>query len=413
MSSRWLRMPFSQAVKVNPRRIVARGTLAPFVDMAALPTEIREVRPRRVRPVGGGGSRFTNGDTLFARITPCTENGKTGLVDCLPTGEVATGSTEFIVLCPRHELTLPRFVYYMAKSPIFRSFAVSRMRGTSGRQRVPASVFDDFKVGVPPLPEQRKIAAILSSVDDAIEKTQAVIDQVQVVKRGLMQELLTRGLPGRHTRFKQTEIGEIPEEWEARTIGAIASCDYGTSDALKSDGRGIPILRMGNLRDGRVSLDDVKYLAAERVPEELVLSSGDVLFNRTNSAELVGKVAVFDHQTKVSFASYLLRLRVEPRVGNGFWLSHLLNIGALQKRLRATATLGVSQVNINRKSLLATVVPVPPMEEQAAIVTVLDALRCRIEIEQKKVHHLTEVKSALMFVLLTGEIRVTPDPEVA
>ena len=65
----------------------------------------------------------------------------------------------------------------------------------------------------PPLPEQRKIAAILSSVDDAIEKTQAVIDQVQVVKKGLMQELLTRGIPGRHTRFKKTEIGEIPEEW--------------------------------------------------------------------------------------------------------------------------------------------------------------------------------------------------------
>ena len=74
------------------------------------------------------------------------------------------------------------------------------MRGTSGRQRVPANVFDDFEVAVPPLAEQRKIAAILSSVDDAIEKTQAVIDQVQVVKRGLMQELLTRGLPGRHPR---------------------------------------------------------------------------------------------------------------------------------------------------------------------------------------------------------------------
>ena len=71
----------------------------------------------------------------------------------------------------------------------------------------------------PLLAEQRKIAAILSSVDDAIEKTQAVIDQVQVVKRGLMQELLTRGLPGRHTRFKQTEIGEIPEDcWRSWSL---------------------------------------------------------------------------------------------------------------------------------------------------------------------------------------------------
>ena len=230
MSSPWPRMPFSEAVEVNPRRPVARGTLAPFVDMAALPAETRGVRPCRVRPVGGGGSRFTNGDTLFARITPCTENGKTGLVDCLSTGEVATGSTEFIVLGPCPNVTLPRFIYYLAKNPAFRSFAISRMRGTSGRQRVPVNVFADFEVGVPRLPEQRKIAAILSSVDDAIEKTQAVIDQVQVVKRGLMQELLTRGLPGRHTRFRQSEIGvRYREEWEASRAScrSLASVERG------------------------------------------------------------------------------------------------------------------------------------------------------------------------------------------
>ena len=76
-----------------------------------------------------------------------------------------------------------------------------------------------LRIPLPPLREQRKIAAILSSVDDAIEKTQAVIDQVQVVKRGLMQELLTRGLPERHTEFKQTEIGRLPAEWEVVELG--------------------------------------------------------------------------------------------------------------------------------------------------------------------------------------------------
>ena len=322
MSSRWLRMPFSQAVKVNPRRIVARGTLAPFVDMAALPTEIREVRPRRVRPVGGGGSRFTNGDTLFARITPCTENGKTGLVDCLPTGEVATGSTEFIVLCPRHELTLPRFVYYMAKSPIFRSFAVSRMRGTSGRQRVPASVFDDFKVGVPPLPEQRKIAAILSSVDDAIEKTQAVIDQVQVVKRGLMQELLTRGLPGRHTRFKQTEIGKIPEEWAIVRIIDVADVDYGISAAVSANtdpGIGWPILTGANLTlDGQIDLFKLVYHEPPS-KERFYLRKNDLLLNwRSGSPKHVGKTALFDLEGNYTYASFVLRIRSRGKLVPGF-----------------------------------------------------------------------------------------------
>ena len=86
----------------------------------------------------------------------------------------------------------------------------------------------------PPLPEQRKIAAMLSSVDDAIEKTQAVIDQVHVVERGLMQQLLTRGLPGRHTCFKQTEIGEIPEEWEVVRLGDLFKLTSGKGIAVRS-----------------------------------------------------------------------------------------------------------------------------------------------------------------------------------
>ena len=275
------------------------------------------------------------------------------------------------------------------------------------------SMVGSIRVLVPTLTEQRKIAAILSSVDDAIEKTQAVIDQVQVVKRGLMQELLTRGLPGRHTRFKQTEIGEIPADWDARSIDALViSCDYGTSDALRNDGIGVPVLRMGNLQDGRVSLEDVKYIAADKVPDELMLSEGDVLFNRTNSADLVGKVAVFfEQQRKVSFASYLLRLRVEPKQGNGYWLSYLLNTPELQKKLRSTATPGVSQVNISRRNLLATVVPVPSVEEQATIVSVLDSIQHRVDAEQRRADQLAVIKSALMSVLLTGELRVTPDHE--
>ena len=103
---------------------------------------------------------------------------------------------------------------------------------------------------------------------------------------------------------------------------------------------------MGNLVDGRVNLDNVKYLPENRVPDDLLLSHGDVLFNRTNSADLVGKVGVFDQRARVSFASYLLRLRVKSSAGSGYWLSYLLNTSTLQRTLRATATIGVSQVNI-------------------------------------------------------------------
>src|SRR5690606_737741 len=109
-----------------------------------------------------------------------------------------------------------------------------------------------------------------------IEKTQAVIDQVQVVKNGLMQELLTKGLPGRHKTFKQTETGRIPAEWDTGTIGDVAeSCEYGLNAKLDLDDAGIPVLRMGNLQNGRVVLNGLKYLPAKDFDrEDLLLRRG-------------------------------------------------------------------------------------------------------------------------------------------
>ena len=95
----------------------------------------------------------------------------------------------------------------------------------TGRQcsKLESADLGELPIPLPPLPEQRKIAAILSSVDDAIEASQAVIDQLQVVKKAMMAELLTKGLPGRHKKFKQTEIGEVPEEWSFGDVGEVAS----------------------------------------------------------------------------------------------------------------------------------------------------------------------------------------------
>ena len=316
-------------------------------------------------------------------------------------------------LRPNRRLACGRFLTYALSYLHSSGVTLLMQQATTGIRNLNYREYLAYRLHIPSTPIQRKIAAILSSVDDGIEKTRAVIDQVQVVKRGLMQELLTRGLPGRHRRFKQTQAGEVPEDWEVCRISEIARCHYGTSETLKSEREGILVLRMGNIRDGRVNLDDVKYLEEGKVSDDLLLSRGDVLFNRTNSADLVGKVAIFDHSIRASFASYLLRLRIEPNIGNGSWLAYLLNTGPVQKILRATATPGVSQVNINRKNLLATTVPVPPIQEQAAIVAMLDSIQHRVEAEQSKVERLAELKSALMSVLLTGELRVTPDPEPA
>ena len=150
------------------------------------------------------------------------------------------------------------------------------------------------------LREVLKIAAILSSLDDAIEKTQAVIDQVQVVKRGLMQELLTRGLPGRHTRFKQTEIGEIPEEWDFLPLRAMAASDRGLqtgpfgSQLHASDYviNGVPVLMPQDMMNGYVSDAFCARIADERAAElsRHRVQAGDILFARRGDLGRAGLI---------------------------------------------------------------------------------------------------------------------------
>jgi type I restriction enzyme S subunit len=273
----------------------------------------------------------------------------------------------------------------------------------------------NLEIAVPPLPEQKKIAAILSSVDDAIESTRSVIEQLGAVKQAMMAELLTRGLPGRHTRFKQTEIGELPEAWSVGTLAQlIESCDYGLSKALSGFPVGPAVLRMGNLSDGLVVLDDLKYIDADAVPASLFLRRGDVLFNRTNSKDLVGKVGVFlGSPHPVSFASYLLRLRPLQDTTSGEWLGAVMNLGVNQARLREMATPGISQVNINRGIMLSMKVAIPPLAEQVELMNVLSSASERVHSETVATEQLRNLKSALMSVLLTGELRVHPDEDAA
>jgi type I restriction enzyme, S subunit len=144
----WSVAPLSQAFHVNPPRSLVRGHEATYVDMQNMPTQGH-------RPLGWirrpfvSGSRFTNGDTLIARITPCLENGKTAYVDFLREGEVGWGSTEFIVFRPNDPLP-PEYGYCLARDDEFRNFAIHNMSGSSGRQRVPTDCFREYPIVVPP-----------------------------------------------------------------------------------------------------------------------------------------------------------------------------------------------------------------------------------------------------------------------
>lgn len=146
----WLPTAVSTAFQVNPSCSLRKAAPAPYLDMKNMPTEGHAPDSWIVRPFGSG-TRFMNGDTLVARITPCLENGKTAFVDFLDKGQIAWGSTEYIVLRPKPPLP-PIFAYCLARTGEFRDFAIQNMTGTSGRQRVAPTAMDHFRIAMPSEP---------------------------------------------------------------------------------------------------------------------------------------------------------------------------------------------------------------------------------------------------------------------
>lgn len=144
----WERKPISELFEVNPSRRLSKGTAAPYLEMANMPTHGHAPDEWVPRPFGSG-MRFINGDTLVARITPCLENGKTAFVDFLENDQIGWGSTEYIVLRPKLPLP-PVFGYCLARTSSFRDFLIQNMSGTSGRQRVPATALEHFQIAEPP-----------------------------------------------------------------------------------------------------------------------------------------------------------------------------------------------------------------------------------------------------------------------
>ena len=143
----WSAKPLDEIVHINPTRKLAKGTIAPFLEMSNMPTKGPSPASWRLRAMGSG-MKFVNGDTLVARITPCLENGKTAFVDFLQGSEVGWGSTEYIVLRPVDTIP-PVFAYLLARSEEFRGFAIPQMTGSSGRQRIPPKSLHKYQLASP------------------------------------------------------------------------------------------------------------------------------------------------------------------------------------------------------------------------------------------------------------------------
>lgn len=407
----WETVYLNEVCDVNPIYRIKEGELCSFIDMASLSEgspkprniDIREYEKR-------SGSKFKNGDVLFARITPCTENGKTALVQGLTT-EHGFGSTEFIVLSPKGKLD-SKFLYYLVKDGKIRNRAIARMVGSTGRQRVPNEFFrDELEITLPPLKEQRKIAAILTSVDDAIEKTEAVINQTEVVKKGLMQRLLTKGIG--HTKFKKVEIGEIPDDWSIGTLKEF--CEHITKGATPTTygfnwtETGIRFLRSECVKESGLTFEGANYISEEahESMKRSVIRGGDLLVSITGN---IGRGCIYpERYPEANINQHIARVRViKSDLLNPNFLLYYINSEPVRRHFYLIKT-GQAYPQISLKQVQDLKIPLPTIDEQNKIASILGAFDLRIQTELKTVEQLRQLKNSLMQDLLTGKVRVTVD----
>ena len=289
--------------------------------------------------------------------------------------------------------------------PTFYKSQIGRAKGGRKARRVPPKEFLSIELAFPPLPEQKKIAAILGSVDEAIAATQAVIDQTRKVKQGLLQQLLTRGIG--HTRFKKTEIGEIPEEWEVVTVGSAAERvmvgHVGETSSGYCEG-GIPFLRTQNVRRMCVDSAEMRTISTrfhDRLKKSQ-LRSRDVLIARVGANR--GMAAVLPPALDGANCANIVVVRLGHTLHPDY-LAHLINSPHGARALLGLSV-GSAQGVINTRTVERWQIPGPPMEEQVAMVEQLNTVdamldACKLANQAKHV-----LKRGLMQDLLTGRVRV-------
>ncbi|MEM0049580.1 MAG: restriction endonuclease subunit S [Candidatus Bathyarchaeia archaeon] len=322
-------------------------------------------------------------------------------------GFEGTVSSGIRIVKPKTLNIIKEFLFYILQHRIVQKVIENYATGTTIKHASRAINF--IKIPLPPLPEQQKIAEILSTVDEAIQKTNEIIAKTERLKKGLMQELLTKGIG--HKEFKDTEIGRIPKEWEVVRLKDIVVEAKSGFACGKRDENGILQLRMDNIEtEGWINIQ-----AGVKVPippnvEDYILRPGDILFNNTNSVDLIGKTAIFRSEfQKCVYSNHLTRIRVNQEKVIPEWVLYLLIRKWELGIFKAICHRHVHQAGINNEDLLRLKIPLPPLEEQQRITSIILTADSKLKLERNEKARLERIKRGLMDLLLTGKIRVKVD----
>ena len=403
----WRPVRLEEVAEVNPKRPrlgVLSDTPVTFLPMAAVAENSQGIITRESRPyfeVSTGYTYFEENDLLFSKITPCLQNGKHALATGLE-GKFGFGTTEFHVVRAGFGLAAP-FMFRVLTQAYIIDHCAKSFTGTAGQQRVQPETLNALPILLPPLPEQRAIAAVLDSIDDAIERTEAVIAAIEQLRDSLLHQLLTRGVPGWHTEWKEAPgLGTIPAGWEVVRLGYVAEVERGKfahrpRNEPRFYGGDIPFIQTGDVvrANGRITehsqtLNDLGLSISRLFPAGTII---------VTIAANIGETAIANYP--VAFPDSLVG--VTPHRINGNFLEYFLR--TQRRRLNQFAPES-AQKNINLEDLRPLATPLPSVPEQKAIASLLDTAELALEEAKRERDGLESLKESASDALLNGRVRV-------
>ena len=350
-------------------------------------------------------NKFQAGDVIFGKLRPYLRK------YAKPTFE-GVCSTEIWVFDPTNKVTNP-YLFQFVQTDKFISEA-NKSAG-SKMPRADWGVVSEMLVPLPPIPEQQKVAKILSTWDKAISTTQCLIDNSKQQKKALMQQLLS----GAHKGKRLLDDSGKPFEGKWKKVkldDVVLSTQLGTSERTKNinESSVIPLIKMGNLTWGGFNFNKLETIPKSIVDNNLILQHGDFLFNTRNTPDLVGKSAVWKGQlTEVTFDNNINRITFDHSVNTDFICFYLTH-GKGKSTINSLPAGSTSVAAIYWKDLKNIKVPLPVVSEQSKIISVLNNADREIELLDQQLADLKQEKKALMQQLLTGKRRVkTNDTEAA
>ncbi|TCJ84435.1 UNVERIFIED_ORG: type I restriction enzyme S subunit [Anoxybacillus amylolyticus] len=409
--SKWIEGKLKDLVEINPTVKLKKGEIYPFVSMDVIQPFYKPVEAKEEREFKSGGAKFENGDTLFARITPCLENGKIAQVKNLKNGK-GFGSTEFIVLRGKEGITDTDFVYYLVTNKSFRENAERLMVGTSGRQRVDKQQFEDQIISIPDLETQKRISSILGSIDRKIELNVEMNKTLEEMAMTLYKHWFVDFGPFQDGEFVESELGMIPKEWKTKKIGNLENVtvvDYVANGSFATLKKNVKIL------------DDVNYALFIRNTD---LKNGFTTkkYIDKHAYEFLSKTKLFGGEVLISNVAdvgsvYLCpKLNCKMSLGNNMiminssnlnYYLYLLFKSDYGQHLIDSITGGSAQRKFNKTDFRALTILIPDEIQLERFNKIVYKLFESINNNNIEIDYLVSIREYLLPRLLSGEIDVS------